>query len=386
MFDQRSKRDRFIFIGFLCLGVFLRFFVMTFGHNFDFDSYCIVGEIAGNFRSVYAETDRYNYAPLFFILQGLLYRISQIDPANRVLIFRILIVSVLTAADLAIALFIAGNYSYTQSIVFFLNPVSIIISGYHNQFDNIAVLFALLSIAFFNEEDRLNKSDVGFILLFSLSLITKHILFLLPVFILLMERVCIKKKALYSFIPPVVFLLSFVPFALLDNATLRGIINNVFRYRSSNNAPLYSIIFAFIDFPGHRIIVYGLMMTVVAWIVRRCRFEVILLVYLITMVCFSSAIVNQYLAIPMAALCILNVGKWSWIYMTAAGLYLLLDESGLGLLRIIDGYYPDSIFSVVGDFYVSVGLILAAWILLFAFIHLILINRKGEELIISCRQ
>lgn len=60
----------------LSLGIIIRFFAMSLGRNFDFESHCIVGEIAGNFRSVYAETSRYNYAPIFLCVQGLLYRIS----------------------------------------------------------------------------------------------------------------------------------------------------------------------------------------------------------------------------------------------------------------------------------------------------------------------
>ncbi len=48
----------------LSLGIILRFFAMSFGSNYDFESYCIVGEIAGKYRNVYAETSRYNYAPV----------------------------------------------------------------------------------------------------------------------------------------------------------------------------------------------------------------------------------------------------------------------------------------------------------------------------------
>ena len=116
--SYRMKKEHVILIGLLCLGVMLRYIVMVLGHNFDFDSYCIVGEISGNLRNVYAETSRYNYAPIFLMIQGLLYRISQIKPDDWILIYRVLIVTVLTIADLGIAAFIARKYSYIKSLFF----------------------------------------------------------------------------------------------------------------------------------------------------------------------------------------------------------------------------------------------------------------------------
>ncbi len=150
-------------IGLIAVGIMIRYVVMAFGNNFDFESYKIVGEIAGNFRNVYAETSRYNYAPIFLCIQGVLYRLSIYAGANQEWMYRILIVTVLTMADLGITAFIANRYSYVKALLFFLNPVSIIITGYHNQFDNIAVLFALLSIIFFNEEEKIGKKDVAFV-------------------------------------------------------------------------------------------------------------------------------------------------------------------------------------------------------------------------------
>lgn len=259
------------------------------------------------------------------------------------LVYRVMIVSVLTVADLGIAAFIANRYSCAKAVVFFLNPVSIIITGYHNQFDTIAVLFALLSILYINEEESFSKKDIFAILFLSLSLMTKHILFLLPVFILLTNNIPLKKRIVYAIVPPVVFLLSFAPFAIQNNAALQGIINNVFLYRSFNNAPLLDILYKQIGFPsGPRIYVYGIMMLVPAWLVRREKYEHILLIYLIAMVSFSSAIANQYLAIPMAALCVLYVKPWHNVYMIATRIYLLLDGNGLGLLNTIQYAIPGS--------------------------------------------
>lgn len=352
---------------------------MSLGHNFDFESYCIVGEISGNFRNVYAETARYNYAPFFLCIQGLLYRIAQIKH-DWILIYRVLIVTVLTFADFGIAALIAKKYSCGKAVIFFLNPVSIIITGYHNQFDNIAVLFALLAALYFNQDEKFDKRDAAFIALFSMSLIVKHILFILPVFILFMDKLPIKKKILYALVPPTIFLLSFIPFAVSNHEALTGIINNVFKYRSFNNAPLLGILYKFINFPQQpRIIVYIIMMTALAWFVRKYNFINIMLIYLISMTAFSSAIANQYLAIPMAALCILNLGIWDKVYMTATGLYLLLEGNGLSLLSKIHAYFPGSLADKLFSLYVRGGYIIAAWILLFALIYFIKARRLIHE-------
>lgn len=205
--NETIKKQNMIFIGMLVLGVFLRFFVMTYGHNFDFESYCIVGEIAGNFRNVYAETGRYNYGPIFFCIQGLLYRLAHMNPMDWETAYRVLMVSTLTMADLGITFFVANKYSIRKALIFFLNPVSIIITGYHNQFDNIAVLLALILLCFYNEEKEWNRKDIGFVVFFSLSLITKHILFMLPVFIILRKNLCWKKKIVFACVPPLFFLM-----------------------------------------------------------------------------------------------------------------------------------------------------------------------------------
>ena len=243
-------------------------------------------------------------------------------------------------------------------------------------------MFALLSTIYFNKEKNFNKKDIGFVLFFSLSLITKHILFILPIFILLKGNLPIKKKLLYTFVPPAIFLLSFLPFALSSNEAALGILNNVFLYRSFNNAPLLAVLYKLIKFPsGPRILVYGIMMVILAWTIRNYQFDYIMLIYLIAMVSFSSAIANQYLAIPMAALCTLNVGIWDKVYMVAIGLYLVLEGNGLHLLSYIQAHRPGSIFDVLGSLYVRGGYILAVWILLLALVHLIRINHKGQDMI-----
>ena len=375
---MKNESRRYIFWSLIGLGIVLRYAVMCIGHNFDFDSYCIVGEISGNFRNVYAETARYNYAPVFLIIQGLFYRISQISTENWMLIYRILIVTLLTAADLGITAFISRKYSENKALLFFLNPISIIITGYHNQFDNIAVLFGLLSILYYNNDEKMNRRDLGFILMLSLSLMTKHILFLIPVFILFSGKLPLKKRIVYSCTPPAVFLLSFVPFALSSNEALQGIINNVFLYRSKSTSPLLYYFYELIGLPsGTKFIVYIILMIVVAWIVRKMQYENKILIYLIAMVAFASSMTNQYLVIPMVALCVLNVGVWDKIYVIVMSIFIVLHADGFNLLSVITETFSGKIVDLLNRTIWISGYIVGTWILLFALIHVLVKNRAA---------
>lgn len=376
---HRGKRFLLVFI-IILLGILLRFLVMARGHNYDFESYCIVGNIAGNLRNVYSETTRYNYAPIFMCILGVLFRISQVYSDNWELLFRVLIVTVITLADLGIAAYIAINYSVNKALLFFINPVSIIITGYHNQFDNIAVFFALLSTVFFNNDNRFNKKDIGFLVFFSLSLLTKHIFFLIPLAILLIPNISIKKRLLYSIIPPSVFLLSFIPFALQSKDAFNGVKNNVFLYRSSSNSPLLSIIYTVANIPQNTWFIFFIaIMILVLFKIRLRPFKEIVAVYSIAIVAFSSAVANQYLAIPMAALCILYLKPWLYLYISVVGCYLILEGRGLHLLNLIQEYYAHSLLDKIASRISIYGYQLAVWILFFALMDYYLHNVKANK-------
>lgn len=328
-----------IFICAVCFsGILLRFWAMSFGHNYDFESYCIVGELAASLRNVYALTPRYNYGPVFFCIQGICFRLSQYFSGDSVLTYRILIVGILTLADLGIMCWIAAKYSLRLGAVFFLNPISVFITGYHNQFDNIAVLLALISCFFYNEEEAITKKDWLFVLFFTASLVTKHILFMVPFWLLVKKGLPLKKRILYSFVPPFVFLLSFVPFIIGNMAALRGVLLNVFLYRADSNYPLLKWLFVLLNLPFQlRFVTFLVIMTGLAFVVRKQTYEYQITFYLLAMVTFSSALANQYLVIPIVSLCIFSKGICRYIYFIFMTIYLFLTNNGLGLLEKYQG-------------------------------------------------
>lgn len=273
-------------------------------------------------------------------------------------------------------LYISKCFSFKKGLLFFLNPISIIITGYHNQFDNLAILLALLTISFYNEDEKFNKKDFGFVLAFSASLITKHILFIFPGFLFFRKQLPFKKKILYTFLPPFIFLLSFIPFIIGNTDAFTGVRDNVFLYFSFNNAPLLNFIYELFNTPRFiKLIIYILMMMILAIVTRIYTYEKQLLLYFIAMVAFSCAIANQYLAIPLVALCSLNTACFKYIYTIILGLYLVVQGEGLGLHVYFQTLSP--VTKCIASFIEKRGYQLAAWIL-FATTLLIVISEKRK--------
>lgn len=330
-----------IYMAATALGVILRFVVMSFGHNFDFQSYILVGDLMVNNLDVYANTERYNYGPIFMFFEKYFYlSTTLVDDFWSTTLMRVLFVSLLTMTDIGIMAWLEKHYGRLTAIIFFLNPVSIIITGYHNQFDNMAILLMLLAIGFYNENEKIGWKDMGFILFMALSLTMKHIFFIFPMWLLFSKKLPLIKRGLYAFVPPILFLLSFVPFIIKDPANLTGIINNVFLYRSTSNAPLLrKLVYAPLNVPAPLYtVIFILLVCIVGYLIREQDIEYRTLMYLMSLVAFASAISNQYFAIPMAALCIFSK-KIKYVYMVLIGYFLLWNDSGLARAEL----YPESI-------------------------------------------
>lgn len=336
-----SKKQIIIAI-IIFVGIILRVLIMTLGHNYDFESYLIVGKIVKNGGNVYAETTRYNYGPIFLYIQGMFYIIASYFKHVEI-IFRCLIVLLLTLTDIALALFILKKSNIAAMALFLLNPVTIIITGFHNQFDNIALLIALLSMNFYNDEERINDNDYKFVILLGISLIIKHLFFIMPVWIFFRKSLIIKKKIFYLAMPILLFILSFIPF--LFNGGYIGILNNVFLYKSFNNAPLLMTIYQVLHIQKQfYMFVFIVIMLIMGWIVRGKDIDYVFLFYSLCLVAFSSAIANQYLVIPLVAMCLLS--KYiKYIYTVIIGIFLLIDGNGLGMTHLINKLFGTDLIS-----------------------------------------
>lgn len=137
-----------LFFGVLVAGLAARLLVATCGHDYDMDSWQIVAGIADRGDNVYASTDRYNFAPGWFhILHGL-----NLLAGHNPVVFRYVVAGFLGLADAGIFFFLWRRSGRLAACWFLLNPISIIITGYQCNFDNVAILLGLVAVGLMGDE------------------------------------------------------------------------------------------------------------------------------------------------------------------------------------------------------------------------------------------
>lgn len=336
------------------IGVLLRGWTATLGYNYDVESFQIVGNLAAEGRNVYANTSRYNYGPVWLMVLGALKWVQLYFGSNDIGAYHLCIAAVLTAADLAIALLLARYFGRTVGAVYFLCPVSVLITGFHSQFDNVAVLIALVSWLLIKDApDRAQYSSLLVsAALMGVSLTTKHIMVFFPLWILLWaEFGSLGKRITYCGIAYLIFLTSFVPFAFAPEA-LAGIRQNVFLYNSAPRGSLLEhMVQAFMPmalvqrglgwvpiFSGLKG-VWLIVMAATGRLVMRHSPTWAPLYYLLALVVWTPSMAVQYLAIPMAACAVLWRRVSSWLYVAVGTLIIIQVPVNIGSLEPLRGLH-----------------------------------------------
>ncbi|MBO4305170.1 MAG: glycosyltransferase family 2 protein [Lentisphaeria bacterium] len=344
-----EARGIWIFIGVILLSLFLKALSGTIGTNFDYESYTIVKEIVKKGGNVYAETSRYNYGPVWF------YTLHFLD-SIPFLSFRAALIGFLALCDTATALLLWKIKLRLPALLFLLSPIGIYISGFHNQFDNFAILFALCAVLVLSDRETFPKEIrtlqageeppppeteelplfrlLAGSLLLGISLCIKHIFIFLPFWFFVSAKGK-RAKCVLLFLPLFLFGASFLPFvwselfspALHDNLcqtgkqllvgnfryTLRGflaalrqdspalygICKNILVYKSFDNKILYNYILPGIFRLGiiPKILFVGGMIFS-GFLFRKRSFFFQFLAYTGLLIILTTALTNQYLAIP----------------------------------------------------------------------------------------
>jgi len=217
---MKKKIDKKLLLILFLLGFFLRFYISKLGFNFDYGSWKIVGEIVASGKNVYLETTRYSYGPVWALILGLFRNISSLF-FNDWYVYRLLIVFTLSITDLLISLILFKRFGWIAFLLVLFNPVSIYVSGFHNQFDNLAILMALVALIYLEK----NRQKIWGYLLLGFSLAVKHIFLFFPLWLFISSKN--KKERLLSFLPYFIFFVSFVPF-IISSDSFNAILNNVF--------------------------------------------------------------------------------------------------------------------------------------------------------------
>lgn len=324
----------------LLAGLAARFWFGTLGHNYDFDSFRIVADILAQGKSVYANTDRYNYGPVWFNVIHLLDWLAGRD----VDIFHRLLIGLLSAVDAGIFLVLWRKFGRLAATLFFLNPVSIMITGFHNQFDNVPILLGLCAILLFGDEFEkpLGRRQFWGLLVLGISLMTKHLLFAFPFWLAVKQRGRLQKFLILA-VPSAMFLAGFLPYWSAGHA---GILQNVFEYRSAPGMAGYSRFFynlfvpEILKFFAGPLDCWLFCLFLGAFICRTKNSLDSLLVYTGVLVAASPAILNEYLAIP-AAFVSSAINPLSICYTLFAAAHIAVFANGPHLVKDYPGRFDD---------------------------------------------
>jgi hypothetical protein len=306
----------------VALGLTLRLLAAPFGENFDVQAWRYAADVSRSEWNVYLGTSYYNYGPIWF---GLLAALKQVNIwlfADGFLSFRLLLAALLTTVDALIARWLVRNASKQAALLFLLNPVSILITGWHGQFCNLAILLGLLAVSRWSSAST-NRQRVLALLLLGLSLTTKHLLFLFPIWLLLGERTWTWRFLLLA-IPYGVFGLSFLPFVF---EAWPQIYENVLAYKSFNNAPILHLFLPdtwLADSPLPRIFFFGGLLAA-AWPTRFWQPVPRMAAYMVVLLLCSQAMTNQYLTIPTLFIALYPNGIFL-LYAALASAWIVLDN------------------------------------------------------------
>jgi hypothetical protein len=224
--DRGRFRARRLFLLILALRIAMASVPLA---TYDAVSYSIVAQAVAAGQNVYAATNRYNYSPVWSGILAALWNLA----GGRLSLFILLVGLLLTASDAATTLVLRGlardqgasePEAARVSLLYFSNPVSVLVAGYLRQFDGIAILFLLLALrASSRARGRGWLASAGL----AASLLVKHVAAAHP--LLFWRRRDGRSLSLPLVLAPyALFGLSFAPF--LSSASAGAIRDNVLLY------------------------------------------------------------------------------------------------------------------------------------------------------------
>jgi len=342
--NRWSKSRQLTFLGLaIAVGVSMRIWAQTSFRNYDFDSYLIVSKMLVNGENPY-DSGRYNYGPNWMFFLTFARSIFENPDA-----FRLVLAITLTLADVGIAIILFKRGYSLASLLIMLSPISIAITGQHQQFDNIAILLLLAAMYVYRPTGMKSwsRNDTYVLILITLSITTKHV-FIFFLFWFALKQTGIRKALIYLVIPVTVFGLSLVPFWLNSP---QSVIDNVFLYASYNNAPLLNTVIpdlAGMDAIGRRFQQVFFVLAVVAtgYFLRRHSPFILALVYTVSLVVFTSALADQYLAIALVGAAVfLNLGFLIWMILGTIYFFGNPETLAVPIVTDLNQINPDFFFS-----------------------------------------
>ena len=335
----------------ILLSMYLKIVTSTLGYNPDVESWKIAGDIVLDGKSVYAHTNRYNYGPLWSYVLGFLNNFALKNGHSTISQFHTYVVALLTLVDCAIAYFIFKLFGKRPALLFLLNPITILLTGYHSQFDNVAVLFGLIGWYLYTHKKSTHSSYLfwGSAFFFGISLIFKHILILFPVWLLFSSYHKDKKLLLKISHVVVIYLLFFMSFRVEEylhpNERLpivNGVKQFVFGYKGpSGHSALLNVLELFVPVgyvgnfldkmpvvKGYTFLFFSLV-TMYGFFTRKRLGSTLYYfpVYLLAFFSFSTSMADQYIAISLLPIAIFAYRPEVILFNIATFVYLARGPS-----------------------------------------------------------
>jgi hypothetical protein len=318
-----------IFFGVILIGVILRILIAQKGHSIDMEHWRFLADYKV-FNGPLWEFGSNGYGPVWVHVLYVLDKIYFFS-LNELESLKWKIVIFLTFIDFLIFFLLMKNYSLKIATLFFLNPISIFLTGFHNGFENFAILIGFVAILCYSKI----KNNTGFwacIILLGASLATKHILFLLPFWLAIKEKTWLRKFLMAS-IPLAIFLLSFLPWW---NEESDFIIRHVFEYNSMNNGIAWSLFTPqfFNSYIGYKNL-FIIALVVAGFIFEKKNKLDTFYLYLLTFFLCSASIANQYFAIPTIAMAV-YFNPYFLIFSLFTFVFFLTDDIGLNSAELVN--------------------------------------------------
>lgn len=334
--EERKSRPPAVVL--VILGVFVGIalrLILAWGPygNYDQTSYQIVAEIVSRGGNVYAETQRYNYSPAWSgVVAGLLHlaRATGLE-------FHFVVRSFLTLVDLAnvlliglVAVAVGRRGGRAAMIAYALNPVAIMIVGYHGQFDNLAALPLLgATLLVVRRPQRPPLALVW--ALATLALLVKHLCVFSVWTLFVLTCGGVLRPVLLFAGSLAVFVGSFVPFL---PAGLDGIVDNVFLYAGIHHPYGLPTVLP-------RSVVYVIFvaaMTAFPFLARRWRLSTVhsLELSAVLLLVLIPGVGEAYFLLPALWGCVRRPRGW-WVFLPTTYVFLL---HGPNNLQALFGVWP----------------------------------------------
>ena len=341
------------------VGVAARFAISRRGSNYDFDSWTMIPDILDAGGNVYSAPElggRYAYGPTWFLVLRVLDVVAGwIDDST--LTYRYLIIGFLALGDLVLAVLVARIWGWTAGWVAFLNPVSIVIAGYHNQLDSLGVAIGLAAVGILaaDRTREVTRRTVVGVLVLGLGLVTKHAFFVFPLW-LAMRDGSPRRRAFLLAGAPAVFLAGFVPW--LDSGdAVRGVVERVFRHPGGRSGLVRDLL----DAPqsGGRYVlsyvVWVVVLVALGWALRRVALHESAVVFLLANLAFAPGFANQHLVLGVAAASVLLAPELV-VALALGGLLVLQNSDGAHYQFFMPGW-----FELEGHMYAWIQAVLWVW-------------------------